>query len=130
MNKLTEAEFLDFYSKAYGELTDKLGQTISHTFTGEELFEFVNDAIEYVSKRKECDVDFWDIVAKHENKKRIMNQESFYLKGLDVYSLQQPILPHVIRVPESPKIYDTPKVKTLKDKFDDVRIYVSSFFSK
>ena len=26
MNKLTEAEFLDFYSKAYGELTDKLGQ--------------------------------------------------------------------------------------------------------
>ena len=26
MNKLTETEFLDFYSKAYGELTDKLGQ--------------------------------------------------------------------------------------------------------
>ena len=120
MNKLTEAEFLDFYSKAYGELTDKLGQTISHTFTGEELFEFVNDAIEYVSKRKECDVDFWDIVAKHENKKRIMNQESFYLKGLDVYSLQQPILPHVIRVPESPKIYDTPKVKTLKERLSDI----------
>jgi len=51
MNKLTEAEFLDFYSKAYDELTDKLGQTISHTFTGEELFEFVNDAIEYASKK-------------------------------------------------------------------------------
>jgi len=47
MNKLTEAEFLDFYSKTYGEKTDKLGQTISHTFTGEELFEFANDAINY-----------------------------------------------------------------------------------
>ena len=52
MNKLTEAEFLDFYSKAYGGLTDKLGQIAYHKFTGEELFEFVNDAIEYKSKQK------------------------------------------------------------------------------
>ena len=112
MNKLTEAEFLDFYSKAYGELTDKLGQIAYHKFTGEELFEFVNDAIEYWAK----------------------NQRSGYdteiKRDFNSYYCEPPILAEVIRVPESPKIYETPKVKTLKDKFDDVRIYVSSFFSK
>jgi len=57
MNKLTEAEFLDFYSKAYGELTDKLGQIAYHKFTGEELFEFVNDAIEYWAKNQRSGYD-------------------------------------------------------------------------
>lgn len=52
MTQLTESEFLDFYSKAYDETTDKLGQIVYHKFSGEELFEFVNDAIEYKSKLK------------------------------------------------------------------------------
>ena len=102
MNKLTEVEFLDFYSKAYGELTDKLGQTISHTFTGEELFEFVNDAIEYWAKNQRSGYDT--------EIKRDFN--SYYCKP--------PILAEVIRVPESPNIYDIPKVKTLKERLSDI----------
>ena len=102
MNKLTEAEFLDFYSKAYGELTDKLGQIAYHKFTGEELFEFVNDAIEYWAKNQRSGYDT--------EIKRDFN--SYYCKP--------PILAEVIRVPESPNIYDIPKVKTLKERLSDI----------
>lgn len=86
MNKLTETEFLDFYSKAYDELTDKLGQIAYHKFTGEELFEFVNDAIEYWAKNQRSGYDT--------EIKRDIN--SYYCKP--------PILAEVIRVPESSSV--------------------------
>lgn len=123
MNKLTEAEFLDFYSKAYGEKTDKLGQIIFHSFlSGEELFEFVNDAIEYSSKSKPSG---YDKEIKHD---------------FDSYYCKLPILVDVIRVPESPPNVDTPTVnnqdyfgkhcKSFKNKLYDFGISVSSFFIK
>ena len=91
MNKLTEAEFLDFYSKAYGELTDKLGQIAYHKFTGEELFEFVNDAIEY-KKVKLAEQEFyypksWLTEMGYDKLKLPVKQYFIHIFGVDLFWL-------------------------------------------
>lgn len=42
---MTEQEFLKFHSGYFGEEVDKIGQIVMIKFTGEELFEYVNQAL-------------------------------------------------------------------------------------
>lgn len=51
MKIITKDEFLKLYSEYYGVKTSNLKQIATHTFTGEELFEFVKYTIHNTPKK-------------------------------------------------------------------------------